>query len=1318
MKLLIPFLIILISTEILQAQCANFDDYGGPSNLGSLSASPAPDANGQWPAGTVVQFCFTAGWEKPASSGADEQWMHGVSPVFGSGWDISTLQPVGSVQNAPNANWIWMNTTFTHPITGAVFQPGWYVDGGLFGGINGDPTDNLGDDFDSVNDGETPRVMCWSIQVSSSNTQSCELGFTIETYGDGEVGSFTSGSCEDDPLYTFPGTPCVDCDATWNAPAVLCETDAPVDLNTLITGDNGGVWSGNGVSGSTFTPSSLTAGTNAITYTLAGCDLTQDIVVNPLQEPTISAINDLCEDASSINLSADISGGTWSGTGVLGSQFDPSVGPGSYNITYTLSGSCTGSDNTTINVISLPDPTITSNGSYCLGDPSFTLTSIEAGGTWSGNGVSESTFSPSSAGVGNHVITYDITNAGGCSAQSTANITVTAGADATITAVTGICEDAGIQTLSAVDNGGVWSGTGMTNNQFDPSVGVGLHEVIYTISGSCGDADTVEIKVYALPDATITSAGSYCLGDPSFTLASIEAGGTWSGNGVSGNTFSPSSAGVGNHVITYDITNAGGCSAQSTANITVTAGADATITAITGICEDAGIQMLSAVDNGGVWSGTGMTNNQFDPSVGAGLHEVIYTISGSCGDADTVEIEVNALPDATITSAGSYCLGDAAFVLSSIETGGTWSGNGVSGTIFSPSMAGEGSHTITYQITNADGCTSQSTTTIDVNSSYDATITPIGFLCEDAGVQNLVAVDNGGVWTGTGMSNNQFDPGVGAGTYPIIYTIAGSCGDADTISITVLPNDNASITSIPALCVGDDPVPLQSASSGGSWTGSGVNSSTQEFDPALASIGSNWVYFQTNGACSSRDSIEVNVIDEVSPSLTSIGSVCDGSGRIDLAATPLGGVWSGNGVTGNQFNADLGPGNYVVTYTPTGSCAISDSMIITVEPADDITISGNNVFCDTDPGEFLTVNNGAGQWSGTGVDNLGFFDPSLATVGVNEIIYATSGQCNDADTISIQVNATPVISITSIDSLCEGSSSVTLNALPAGGLWTGNGVSNDSFDPSLPGSYTVYYALGGSCPNLDSTTVVVNPMDQANITSIGSFCEMDTTLVLEVTGSNGTWMVNGQTSTDSLINPGYGNYTVSYQTSGFCGIEETFDFEVYPVPNAEIMATIDEMGIMDLYAESNDIISSWDWNVMGQTSSFSYAGASPEDHIQVPYENEIYQIDLVVVNDYGCVDTVQTTASFEVPTTIYIPNAFSPDGKNNNNEFQPIISASQIEDYQFSVFNRWGERIFYTNQYGQTWDGGDAQIDVYIYRVQFKDKGKVYDEIGSVTLVR
>ena len=942
-----------------------------------------------------------------------------------------------------------------------------------------------------------------------------------------------------------------------------------------------------------------------------------------------------------------------------------------------------------------------------------TLITGDNGGVWSGNGVSGSTFTPSSLTAGTNAITYTLA---GC--DLTQDIVVNPLQEPTISAINDLCEDASSINLSADISGGTWSGTGVLGSQFDPSVGPGSYNITYTLSGSCTGSDNTTINVISLPDPTITSNGSYCLGDPSFTLTSIEAGGTWSGNGVSESTFSPSSAGVGNHVITYDITNAGGCSAQSTANITVTAGADATITAITGICEDAGIQMLSAVDNGGVWSGTGMTNNQFDPSVGAGLHEVIYTISGSCGDADTVEIEVNALPDATITSAGSYCLGDAAFVLSSIETGGTWSGNGVSGTIFSPSMAGEGSHTITYQITNADGCTSQSTTTIDVNSSYDATITPIGFLCEDAGVQNLVAVDNGGVWTGTGMSNNQFDPGVGAGTYPIIYTIAGSCGDADTISITVLPNDNASITSIPALCVGDDPVPLQSASSGGSWTGSGVNSSTQEFDPALASIGSNWVYFQTNGACSSRDSIEVNVIDEVSPSLTSIGSVCDGSGRIDLAATPLGGVWSGNGVTGNQFNADLGPGNYVVTYTPTGSCAISDSMIITVEPADDITISGNNVFCDTDPGEFLTVNNGAGQWSGTGVDNLGFFDPSLATVGVNEIIYATSGQCNDADTISIQVNATPVISITSIDSLCEGSSSVTLNALPAGGLWTGNGVSNDSFDPSLPGSYTVYYALGGSCPNLDSTTVVVNPMDQANITSIGSFCEMDTTLVLEVTGSNGTWMVNGQTSTDSLINPGYGNYTVSYQTSGFCGIEETFDFEVYPVPNAEIMATIDEMGIMDLYAESNDIISSWDWNVMGQTSSFSYAGASPEDHIQVPYENEIYQIDLVVVNDYGCVDTVQTTASFEVPTTIYIPNAFSPDGKNNNNEFQPIISASQIEDYQFSVFNRWGERIFYTNQYGQTWDGGDAQIDVYIYRVQFKDKGKVYDEIGSVTLVR
>lgn len=72
-------------------------------------------------------------------------------------------------------------------------------------------------------------------------------------------------------------------DATWAAPAILCTTNAPVDLSALVTGTAGGTFTGTGITGNTFDPTLAGQGTHSITYTIAGlCGVqqTEDIVVS------------------------------------------------------------------------------------------------------------------------------------------------------------------------------------------------------------------------------------------------------------------------------------------------------------------------------------------------------------------------------------------------------------------------------------------------------------------------------------------------------------------------------------------------------------------------------------------------------------------------------------------------------------------------------------------------------------------------------------------------------------------------------------------------------------------------------------------------------------------------------------------------------------------------------------------------------------------------------------------------------------------------------------------------------------------------------
>lgn len=114
------------------------------------------------------------------------------------------------------------------------------------------------------------------------------------------------------------------------------------------------------------------------------------------------------------------------------------------------------------------------------------------------------------------------------------------------------------------------------------SGGVGTMEIVtpsattaYTVYGldanGCTDTDTITIVVNPLPNVTLSIPNdTACFGGGPITLSGESpAGGTWSGNGVSGNTFDPNAAGLGSSVITYDYTDANGCSASANDNMLV-----------------------------------------------------------------------------------------------------------------------------------------------------------------------------------------------------------------------------------------------------------------------------------------------------------------------------------------------------------------------------------------------------------------------------------------------------------------------------------------------------------------------------------------------------------------------------------------------------------------------------------------------------------------------------------------------------------------------------------------------------------------------------
>ena len=89
---------------------------------------------------------------------------------------------------------------------------------------------------------------------------------------------------------------------------------------------------------------------------------------------------------------------------------------------------------------------------------------------------------------------------------------------------------------------------------------------------------------------------------------------------------------------------------------------------------------------------------------------------------------------------------------------------------------------------------------------------------------------------------------------------------------------------------------------------------------------------------------------------------------------------------------------------------------------------------------------------------------------------------------------------------------------------------------------------------------------------------------------------------------------------------------------------------------------------------------------------------------------------------LYIPNSFTPNNDGNNDVFLPTINIDS--NYNFKIFNRWGELIFETTDVQEGWDGSSTdgtplKADVYVYRIVYRDPKRVVKEIkGHVTLLR
>lgn len=987
---------------------------------------------------------------------------------------------------------------------------------------------------------------------------------------------YSIGLCDEFAEATIVITPQKNADFPPAGP--FCNDDPIVNLSASQAG---GVWSGTGVDANgNFNPATAAIGNNTIKYAIVGAcgdSIEQVIVVNERLDASITAIDPVCEDEAPIQIMAVTLGGDWTGTGVdANGIFSPAVaGPGSHNITYSFGGPCPDSESITIVVEEKVDSDFPVVGPFCNDDPIVNLSPVNAGGTWSGTGVdANGNFDPASAIIGNNVVKYSIT--GVCSDFTEQIIVVNRRKDASISAAGPVCDDAAPIQIMPLELGGTWLGNGVNSTGlFTPSLaGPGAHKITHILSGPCPDTAFIVIEVLERIDPNFTNIGPFCEIDAPVQITAVSPGGSWSGVGIDANgKFSPGNVGPGKYPITYSFS--GMCATSFTDTIIVEAVPDASINPINPLCYNSPSVQLTTTTTGGVWSGDVSATGTFDPAqAGPGFYKAYYTINGVCIASDSISLIVTEpiviVSDVTNARCKDLCDGKVQIT----ATGGwesapynyLWSTANTANTNYRNNLCADD-----YKVIVRDlyACADSIFITITEPDSLLHQIVSDSATCEqNNGVAEIVGVTGGTPPYLTEWDNGINTPlnaNIGAGEYPVKVSDSQLCQNLDTAFIGNIIGPDFDLNTDPLLCFGASNAVSSLSNIDGGIKPYTIVWSTGQYSNlnSHSNLGSGSYTVTVYDASGCQKQKSFSIIEPTRTAvITPVAPLCELAGTVQLQASALGGIWTGNGVSATGlFDPELaGPGIHEITYTQVLPCVDQDKIEIEVIRNEDPNFTPAGPFCSSADTILLIPTQNNGTWSGIGVNAQGIFSPSAVGPGQYAITYTISGKCGGKLTRILQVNPQSDASISGPRVLCPKDNPVQLTATEPGGTWSGEAVdANGIFYPAIAQVETpieITYIIAGNCPDTGRLTIVVNPILSSEITPAGPFCNDVSQQQLISKTIGGTWTGKGITNAEAgIFNPtvaGAGVHEIVYTIAGNCGSADTITIEVIARPNALI----------------------------------------------------------------------------------------------------------------------------------------------------------------------
>lgn len=930
-----------------------------------------------------------------------------------------------------------------------------------------------------------------------------------------------------------------------------------------------------------------------------------------------------------------------------------------------------------------------------------------------------------------------------------------------------------------------WFTSGSTN-QTATNLSAGLDSLRITDANGCVAVVSFTINQPALLTSAITNSTNVsCFGGANGSATVTATGGTpnyayqWLPFGGTSNTAIGLSA--GNY--TVNITDNKGCT--TTSNITINEPVQqlaTTIATTPNSCFGGNNGIATANPTGGTpgytyqWLPIGGTN-QATTGLPIGNYTVTVTDANGCSTNASVNITQPPALTGNLAVVDPSC-GLPNGTITAQISGGTpiYNYAWTPGSQTTPNLSGLAAGNYALQVTDANGCVLNLATTLNPIPTPTVAITnSTNVACFNGNNGTATALANSGVapysysWTPVG-GNNATATGLSAGNYTVTVTDVLGCTATDNVLITQ-PTALALSTSAvsPVSCNGGNDGQITVTANGG------MPNYTYSWNPVLPTLptvsnlaaGTYAATVTDQNNCSTSISV---VITEPATLISSVGATTDPlcSTSIDGTATvtasggtlPYSYLWS-NGQTGATA-VSLTGGNYSVTVTDANGCTSITNVVLN-QPSPVVTIAGiDDTICAGQQGVVTaTASGGVGNysfgWQPVGATNSG-------TLNVNPIINTTytvvafdqNGCPGNVDTVSVHVydfkQADFSISASStlicpgqIVELAAQSNSTTVGAITFtwnNGLGTGAGPFFVS--PTQPTTYIVTATNECGTALMDSIRVNFSPNPTISFVSNNDSLCFPAAVEFVNTSVTGNpddqihfWLWDfGDGTTSGVQNPIHtysapGSYTVTLTatTGNGCVASSTLptNIQIFPSPTAAftVNSTLFYLPTEQLVTTNLSTgATSYNWNFGDGGTSTAFSPTYLYNLIGN------FTITLTATNQFGCSDV----AAIDITTNadVVFPNAFTPNPGGPSGGFYDVTDLSNdiffpytsgVVEFEFEIFNRWGELIFATKDIKQGWDGyykGElAQQGVYIWKAYLKlNNGREVNKTGDVTLLR